>query len=212
VAVPTFAQLITLSSNVNGLVPESLIERLLTVAAMLASGTGPDGTPLPGGGGLSAVPSVFTPPATQIGGDITGLGSVTTWQEIAAQTGGPGTGGLDLSIAAAVGDVLLCINSVAVGTTATTKCFDFLSVNNGSVTISGANLTAADFGVGGWEIQSSNQNSGGSDYLYTVVAGDISGGNVKMRPYVRTTTATGTTLFRSQANGTAMWGLVNLKH
>lgn len=49
--LPPFAQLITPGSNANGLSPESVQERILTIVAMLASGTGPDGTLLPSGSG-----------------------------------------------------------------------------------------------------------------------------------------------------------------
>ena len=41
---PTYSQLITLSSTANGLISESIEERILTIMAMLASGQNPDGT------------------------------------------------------------------------------------------------------------------------------------------------------------------------
>ena len=47
---PTYSQLTTLSSAVNGLIPESIEERILTIMAMLASGQNPDGTAMPGSG------------------------------------------------------------------------------------------------------------------------------------------------------------------
>lgn len=43
-ATPTYQQLITLTSSQNGLQAESMEERILTVLAMLATGTNPDGT------------------------------------------------------------------------------------------------------------------------------------------------------------------------
>jgi hypothetical protein len=48
--VPALSDLITPSSTSNGLFPESIEERILTVASMLASGTAPDGTALPNAG------------------------------------------------------------------------------------------------------------------------------------------------------------------
>jgi hypothetical protein len=45
--VPTYSSLITLSSRDNGLIPESIEERILTILAMLASGQAPDGTATP---------------------------------------------------------------------------------------------------------------------------------------------------------------------
>jgi hypothetical protein len=44
---PTYSQLITLSSTANGLISESIEERILTIMAMLASGQNPDGTATP---------------------------------------------------------------------------------------------------------------------------------------------------------------------
>lgn len=41
---PTFAQYRTLSTNANSIVPETLVERLLTVMSVLASVQNPDGT------------------------------------------------------------------------------------------------------------------------------------------------------------------------
>jgi len=48
--VPTYNQLITLSQGGPGYAAESVQERILTILAMLASGTAPDGTTLGGGG------------------------------------------------------------------------------------------------------------------------------------------------------------------
>jgi hypothetical protein len=44
--VPAYQDLITLTSTANGLIAESMEERILSVLAMLASGTAPDGTAL----------------------------------------------------------------------------------------------------------------------------------------------------------------------
>ena len=41
---PAYKDLITLTSSANGLVAESMEERILSCLAMLASGSGPDGT------------------------------------------------------------------------------------------------------------------------------------------------------------------------
>lgn len=48
--VPNFGDLITPTSSANGLFPETKNERILTLLAMLASGTAPDGTSLPAAG------------------------------------------------------------------------------------------------------------------------------------------------------------------
>jgi hypothetical protein len=56
---PTYSQLITLSSRDNGLIPESIEERILTILAMLASGQAPDGTATP-----AVSQSNTLPPAT----------------------------------------------------------------------------------------------------------------------------------------------------
>ena len=65
---PTYSQLTTLSSAVNGLIPESIEERILTVLAMLSSGQNPDGTAMPGSGASviysgSGAPNIAAAPA-----------------------------------------------------------------------------------------------------------------------------------------------------
>lgn len=45
---PTYTQLVTLTNRENGLLPESIEERILTILAMLASGASPDGTAVAG--------------------------------------------------------------------------------------------------------------------------------------------------------------------
>jgi|SRR5215469_5819054 len=62
-AVPAFGDLTNLASTANGLHPEAKEERILTILAMLASGAGPDGTPIPG--------SPTLPPALGAGAPFT---------------------------------------------------------------------------------------------------------------------------------------------
>jgi len=67
-AAPTYAQLVSLGQPGPGYNAESIEERLLTIFAMLASGTSPDGTPLPagGGGGASAPLTLQSPAGNQV--------------------------------------------------------------------------------------------------------------------------------------------------
>ena len=57
--LPQYQDLITLSSTGGGLQPESMDERMLSCLAMIASGTGPDGT---GGAGLQPLPGLYPVP------------------------------------------------------------------------------------------------------------------------------------------------------
>jgi hypothetical protein len=70
--VPAYQDLITPSSTANGLIAESLQERIVSLMAMLAGGTAPDGTPIPlggGGGGSGTVTSVSSSTGITITGN-----------------------------------------------------------------------------------------------------------------------------------------------
>src|SRR5215469_7085901 len=76
---PTWSQLTTLSSNANGLIPESMEERILSVMAILASGKAPDGTVVSVGGALGGITQVT-------GADPTGVADSTSFMQTALST------------------------------------------------------------------------------------------------------------------------------
>jgi hypothetical protein len=113
--------------------------------------------------------------------DVTAATSLT-WVEIAAGSGGPGTGGLDLTITAVAGDVIDVHFGGVFGLTGTSPGadMDLLSVN------SGARISGSGNGISSWMTRAAANNGVSLWYTYTVVAADLAGGQIKLRPYART--------------------------
>jgi hypothetical protein len=165
-----------------------------------------------GSGGITSLPAAQLSRAAAVGGNLT-LNSSAAYSELAAATGGPGTGGFDLTVAAAVSDVLLltgyllCNNAIAesvfidVATWVTGAAVNWLGQSAGS----NANNGLA-------EIFSAIATGVTPAIQYVVQAGDISGGNVTLRPFYLTSAAANRTMTRSVANGALSLQVVNLKH
>lgn len=110
--------------------------------------------------------------------------------EIAAALNGPGAGGFDISLPAAVDDVLEWTFNGLVGAAAFNLGIDIYTVNGAEAKVNpfGAGLSdgmATTAGALTWfcvDIVNMNNRLGGSA-LHKVVAGDIVGGQVKCRPY-----------------------------
>jgi len=161
-----------------------------------------------GAGGSTVLSSRLTR-AVQVGGDITTANNPTTFIELAAATGGPGTGGLDLTIAAAAGDVLLVTGTFIFNNgTAVNVFFDVATwVSGAAVNYLGQSAAGANTGLA---FQASAVvGQVGFTQQYVVQAGDISGGNVALRTLYRAGGAR--VVGRSVANGPLLLSVANLK-
>jgi hypothetical protein len=163
-----------------------------------------------GGGGVLAAAQLSR--AAAVGGNLT-LNSSAAYSELAAATGGPGTGGFDLTVAAATSDVLL-VTGYLLCNNATAESV-FIDV---ATWVSGAAVNWLGQSAG------SNANNGLAEIFsaiatgvtpavqYVVQAGDISGGNVTLRPFYLTSAAANRTMTRSVANGALSFQVCNLRH
>lgn len=113
------------------------------------------------------------------------------WEELAAETGGPGTGGFDLTLIAAAGDVLVASVVSRWNNEAVNGYLDVVT------RVSGANTNWFSGGGGGthrgiaaWYGTASSPMSIGGGMPYTVVAGDVVSNQVTCRLMTRTETAT----------------------
>ena len=181
------------------------------------------------GGSASAVTlravslSAVTARATQVGGDITLANTGSTSAELAAATGGPGTGGLDVTITAASGDViqLAIVAQISQSTIAGSPKqvgLDLATMVSGSVvnwvgqsagTMAGTNngLVCTSLPLSAAYIVADLSVA----TLYTVQAGDVSAGTVKFRPYYGSPGGS-IVLGRSAGSGPFILSAVNLRH
>lgn len=138
----------------------------------------------------------------------------TAIAEVAAATNGPGTGGFDIAIPAAVGDMLQWEFQLIVGSEAVGLALDIYTMVSGSrVNPFGAGLSASHasvVGVSGWYCEGAGRNMPivGSAFL-TVQSGDISSGLVSCRPHFVTASASPRLLYAT-ANLPAAMVLTNL--
>jgi hypothetical protein len=146
--------------------------------------TGPTGATGPPGSGAGRV---YIGTRKYTAGTIT-WSSMSSFAEIAAATGGPGTGGLDFSVTAIAGDVIMVLLNLTLQTTGVQTGYmylDMLSVNSGSRISGGATS-------GAWDLNFAQAVGGANGvpmnvavpFLYTVVAGDLASGQIKLRPVV----------------------------
>lgn len=152
---------------------------------------------LSGGGGSAGGSSSVVIDAdrvTRTTGDLI-LNSAAT-VELAAATGGPGTGGFDLTLTATAGDILeVGISALlAAGGAGTVTSFNAATVVSGSV----VNNVATPY-IPSLRIETSILPVSGG-WRYVLQAGDISAGTVKVRPRYIQTTAGNRTLFASSAS------------
>jgi hypothetical protein len=164
-----------------------------------------------GGSGSGTVATARVSRAVAVGGDIT-TNNPATMAEVAAATGGPGTGGLDLTIAALAGDVLLVTGNLLVpNTSAVSLSFDIATwVTGAAVNWLGQTAGgASNIGLG--VVPNAVQGSVPIALQYVVQAGDITGGNVVLRLHYRSGSATNRVLSRSVLGGPLTLGVANLK-
>lgn len=110
--------------------------------------------------------------------------------------------GLDLVLAAEVGDVIEVGVSVVMGAEAVIAMFDVYTIVSASP-VTGFGGTN---GVSGWYVSAlaDNMHVGGS-VMSTLVAGDISSGTVTLRLRYKTGTAANKTLLANTANPLHFW-------
>jgi hypothetical protein len=134
--------------------------------------------------------------------------ATTAWEEVAAESGGPGTGGFDIVLAGQVGDDVEVAMSALLGNEAVTVFFDIAFMVSGAPAgWVGATGASGDAGVQAWRCESGAfQKANGGD-LKTLTSGLIATtGLITLRPYFRAgTAATAKTLFASAANPFRWW-------
>lgn len=140
-------------------------------------------------------------------GDLTVNTPLGTWQELAAETGGPGTGGLDIVLAAQVDDVIEVGMSAIWGNEAVVGYLDVAFIVSAAVAgyVGGAG-GAAEAGVPAWRASASVFGPVAGGDLKTVTAPLLTAaGTLQLRPYVRTGTVGNRTLFASADNPFKWW-------
>lgn len=162
-----------------------------------------------GSGSLGGAPSARLSRAVQVGGDITLANTAGVFAELAAAAGGPGTGGLDLTIPAVAGDVLAIAGSLSFNNVTGFAAFYDLATWVSGAAVNWVGQSAAGANVGLAFHTASVGNTANFAPQYVVQAGDITGGNVVLRIHYRAGGAR--VLSRSVANGPLVLGVVNLK-
>lgn len=165
------------------------------------------------GGGSAPTNNIIVDIATPIkrtAGNITA--NSTTWTELAAETGGPGTGGFDLDFTGcAAGDILEVNLSYYANNAATYFYVDFATIVSSSPVNyigSGQVTSSTGDGVSGLAAIASREETKAGTVRYAIVSGDLSAGALKVRPYFRTSSATDRTIFAVTADPLHLSGIV----
>lgn len=149
-------------------------------------------------------------PIKRTGGNITA--NSTTWTELAAETGGPGTGGFDLDFTGvSAGDILEVSLSYYANNAATYFYVDFATIVSSSPVNyigSGQVTSSTGDGVSGMAAITGREETKAGTVRYAVVSGDLSAGALKIRPYFRTSSATDRTIFAVTADPFHLSGIV----
>jgi len=122
----------------------------------------------------------------------------TTWAELAAATGGAGTGAYDLNLTGcAAGDILEVGATVGWGSEAIVGQMTFATIVSGSVVnyVIGAPTSSSGDGILGLYGPASVFVGQAAVAQYVLQSGDLSAGALKVRPMVRTATAGNKTLY-----------------
>lgn len=127
-------------------------------------------------------------------GDITVSTVANTWEELAAEPGGPGTGGLDLTLAQveAGDDVEVWLVAMLSGA-AVTSYLDVRTMVGGLPITSVASEAAAVATVpphSSWYAEASRTITLGPPKILTLGAADIVDGAVTLRPYIANSATT----------------------
>lgn len=136
----------------------------------------------------------------------------TTWIELAAETGGPGTGNLDLNFTGVqAGDIVEVSMSYLASNAATYIYVDMATIVSAAPVNyfgSGQITSSTGDGVMCWTATTSREEAKGGTVAYAVVSGDLSAGALKIRPYFRTSSATNRTMFGVAADPLHLSGKV----
>lgn len=131
--------------------------------------------------------------------------SSTTFAEIAASTGGPGTGTWDCAVACVANDwIQLVASGQWVTNSSQAACGDWFIVHSGNFVSGGATNGIGSFGT---QFQAATTEIMSVTY-YQVASGDITGGSATFRPYWRGTTSTALTF--QTANETFTFAALNI--
>lgn len=157
-----------------------------------------------GGSGITKVPVAFY---RRTAGDYT-LNNNSAFAAIDATN-------MKLTIAAATSDVLQISLLSRYDNAAVNAFIDVATIVSAAPVnyVSGGTGLSTEFGIAGWVGLSGTQQSFGGPVFYTVQAGDISGGNVVLETYYRTSAATNRGLRAgTSANDALFFGVINLLH
>lgn len=163
-----------------------------------------------GGSGSGSVVSARISRAVAVGGNIT-LNNIAAYAEVAAATGGPGTGGLDLTIAAASGDVLFLNGTLTLNTAAAVTVFFDVATWVTGAAVNWLGQSAGSNANNGLAFVPSTSAMATLADQYVVQAGDITGGNVVLRLHYLSSVATNRILGRSIITGPLMLSVANFK-
>lgn len=129
----------------------------------------------------------------------------TSFNEIAAATGGPGTTTWDCAVTCVTNDwIMLTAGAQWVSGTSAAMCGDWFIVHSGNYVSGGATNGIASFGT---QLQGGT-NEFMSVYYYQVAAGDITAGAATFRPHWRGTNTN--TYTQQQANQAFVYAALNL--
>lgn len=156
------------------------------------------------GGGGSGQGLVDFAHARRTSGDVT-LTTNNTWMDVDT--------GIDLTVAASTGDVLeVGFSGYCGGSEAVTLYMDAHTIVSATPTNSianGAAVSDSNDGVSAWRFPASTIHNSGGTVMYSVQAGDISGGNVTLRLRGKPASTTDRVLSASTARPLA-WHVKNL--
>jgi hypothetical protein len=141
---------------------------------------------------------------TNSAGHITVNTPANTWQELAAESGGPGTGVFDLTIEAEVGDVIEGGFQALISNSTPDLYMDIKTIVAGapvgSFVAQGATSATAP-PCGPWFAPASTYQRFVGSHFYTILSGDIATGRVTFRPYAMGLSATNRLVFANTDTG-----------
>jgi hypothetical protein len=108
--------------------------------------------------------------------------------------------GMDLFVAAVVGDTIEMTVNFATGPEGVSAFFDVGTIVSAAVVNRVSGTGAAEYGIQGWTAPLNLSMYESGSYFYTVLAGDLSGGTVTMRLLFRTQNAVNKTVYANTGN------------
>ena len=125
-----------------------------------------------------------------VAGDIT-VSANATWEELAGESGGPGSGGLDIELTEnQAGDIVQVTMGVKANSAAVVLDFDVASIVSSSPVNYVSTGTATAGGIPGLNCATGVDAYVSASMFFELQAGDLSGLSLTLRPYVRGSSAT----------------------